>query len=52
MTKFVCKFCGSENIQIKAWVGANDNEVHEWCEDDKCWCENCQDISEWEAKRD
>lgn len=55
MEKYVCKHCGSEHIQIRAWVGANDNQVHEWCEDSAvnyhdCWCEDCNDITEWEMK--
>ena len=51
MAKYVCKCCGSENIQIRQWTNPNTNEQFEWCEDEnyrECWCEVCQDITEWE----
>lgn len=49
-----CKKCGSTNIQVRAWVGANDNAIHDWCDEDglsnQCWCENCQEITTWVGK--
>lgn len=53
MEKYVCKVCGSENIQIRQWVNPNSNEMFEWVDDEnyrECWCEDCNDISEWEMK--
>ena len=50
---YKCKKCGSTDIQVRVWVGANDNEIHEWCDDDglsnQCWCEHCQEITTWEG---
>lgn len=49
MSKYVCSVCGSDNIEVKAWVKANtlnDEEcVVEWCEDElpECWCNDCQE---------
>lgn len=42
-TRFVCHECGSENIEIKAWVAPNrNNEYVEDCEDTpECWCNEC-----------
>lgn len=51
-TKFVCSRCGSMDIQIRQWVNPNTDEHHDWCDDDKneeCWCEDCQEITTWEA---
>ena len=40
----VCKVCGSSDIHIMAWVGANDGA---WKEDidqkDNKWCVKCKD---------
>ncbi len=41
----VCSECGSERVQQKAWVDANDHKrvidvVSSDAED--CWCEDCQ----------
>jgi len=55
-TIYKCSKCGSTNIQIRAWVGANDNTVHEWCDDDglngQCWCEKCQKITSWVSEEE
>lgn len=53
MTKYVCKECGSENIQVRLWFNPNTNEAVDWVDDDGshyCYCEDCNDISEWEMK--
>lgn len=50
MTKYVCKHCGSDDIQVRQWVNPNTLKPFEWCEDanyKECWCENCKNISEW-----
>ena len=50
-----CSKCGSTDIQVRAWIRANDNAVHEWCDDTyngvfECWCEDCQEMTEVEFK--
>lgn len=53
--KYVCKQCGSEDIQVRMWVGANDNKVGDWCNEDfdnECWCNECEDITSYETKED
>ena len=52
MTKFVCSICGSDDIEVKAWVKANNDEVVEWCVDEfpECWCNNCQEITTLKKK--
>lgn len=53
MNNYVCSVCGSADIQVRAWIGANDNTVHEWCDEEnyrECWCEHCQEITRWEVK--
>lgn len=50
--KYVCKCCGSDRIQVRAWIDANTNQVFEWCDDEnyhECFCEDCQDLTEWKA---
>jgi len=38
-TKSTCPECGSDNVDIEAWVGVNDNIVGEWCGD--YYCNGC-----------
>lgn len=38
---FVCNECGGRNIQIRGWVDPNTNEYISDCDDDECWCEDC-----------
>lgn len=50
MAKYVCKCCGSDDIQIRQWVNPNTLEPFEWCDDENyrdCWCEDCQQITQW-----
>ena len=50
MTKYVCRCCGSEDIQIRQWINPNTLEPFEWCDDENyqdCWCEDCQKITQW-----
>lgn len=47
MSKFVCKNCGSENVEIKAWVNPNTNECNQThfideVEDEDTWCTDCE----------
>ena len=40
----VCAICGSSDIHIMAWVGANDNQWKGDIDDEQDkWCESCQD---------
>jgi len=41
---YKCKKCGSENIQIKMWVGANSNVPEDGVSDGETednWCPDC-----------
>jgi len=44
-----CGKCKSTNIQVKAWISANTNQIHDWVEDNRCWCENCSQITKYEG---
>jgi hypothetical protein len=49
-TKYVCRECCCEDIEIRAWVKVNTDEVIECVEDDNygdCWCPNCNDITKY-----
>ena len=48
--KVKCKVCGSTQIQVKYWVNPNTFEIIDPCdgEENECWCEDCQDITECE----
>lgn len=43
---YVCKECGSANIEVKAWVNPNTREITEVdpCMniDNECYCNNCE----------
>ena len=48
---FVCKKCGADDIQQKAWISVNNtsvvdglvhHEVYDMC-DDMYWCSQCND---------
>lgn len=49
MSKYVCRECGSEDIQVKMWANPNTNEIDELCDDEfpECWCNQCQEITGW-----
>jgi hypothetical protein len=47
---WVCSNCGSKNIEIKKWVNPNTNEVGTDCEDEYCWCPDCEGHHEAELK--
>ena len=44
MKKYVykCRECGSENIQILAWINPNTDEIIDDNGDSMCWCESCK----------
>lgn len=51
MEKYVCADCGSEDIEVRAWIGANSGIVHEWCEDEmpECWCNHCEKTTRYRS---
>jgi len=41
---WICENCGSDNVQVKTWIGLNDNLVSDGALDsDDYWCEDCQE---------
>lgn len=42
--RYICSHCGSDNVQVKAWVKPNDNYkyVGEVEGDELGWCDDCQ----------
>lgn len=40
---WVCDYCGTEEVDEKAWVNMNTHEVTECVEDTTYWCNNCND---------
>ena len=43
--KWKCAECGGDNVQVKAWIDPNTNEIVEIMSDEivDCWCEDCED---------
>ena len=43
--KYTCEKCGGDNVQVKAWVNPNTNEIIETMSDEveDCWCEDCEE---------
>jgi hypothetical protein len=44
--ELVCSHCGSNNVQMLAWVDVNTSEYkHDYCtdDDDNVWCNICQE---------
>jgi hypothetical protein len=59
MYKYVCSVCGSEDIEVKAWVKMNTPADEDWvvtelCEDEmpECWCNDCQEINTYKKVDD
>lgn len=44
-SSFVCSECRGNNVQIRGWIDPNTNEYISDCDDDECWCENCDKIT-------
>jgi len=53
---WVCDYCGTEEVDEKAWVNMNTLEVTETVEGTTYWCNNCNDevapltYFEWQEK--
>lgn len=39
----VCNECGSTQVQVLAWVDANTNEYMGELNNEKAWCDNCEE---------
>ena len=44
---WICEQCGGKNIEMKAWIDANDNRVLDLCSSDgdpeEQWCRDCNE---------
>ena len=38
-----CATCGSSDVQILAWIYPNSAEIVEWCDDQRGFCEACEE---------
>jgi hypothetical protein len=38
---YVCDYCGSDNIQSKAWVNPNKNTIDDYCPGELDYCKDC-----------
>lgn len=42
----VCLLCGGTNVETKAWIDVNTNEVLDFCSDgdsEDNWCRDCEE---------
>ena len=49
MSKCVCEECGSDQVEQKAWVDLNTNDVLDSCSDgdiEDNWCRECMEHCE------
>lgn len=46
---YMCKECGSTDIQILMWVNPNTDEIVDDNGEDTCWCEKCQSENKYEC---
>lgn len=47
MGKYICKKCGSTDITIRKWVNPNTNYISSDNIDNECWCDDCEEITEY-----
>ena len=53
---WVCDYCGSEDVDEKAWINMNSLEVTDAVNDTTYWCNNCEEevspmyYDEWQEK--
>lgn len=42
--KQVCSVCGGDNVQVLAWVDANNHEFDDEgpCDENHTWCTDCE----------
>lgn len=41
-----CSECGSSAIEIRVWADANTLKVSTSCDEDECWCNVCEELTE------
>jgi DNA-directed RNA polymerase subunit RPC12/RpoP len=53
-TIYVCSECGSSNIEMKAWVNPNTNEIFDTISTDQedCWCNDCEEHYALDTKKE
>ena len=41
---WICSECGGNNVQVKAWINPNTDEIVDLVSDeiDECWCDDCE----------
>ena len=42
ISTWVCPLCGSDNVEMKAWINPNTNSVSYPDETEDCWCCDCE----------
>ncbi len=44
-TVLVCSNCDGQNVETKAWINPNNNNIGETisCDSDDCWCNDCEE---------
>lgn len=41
-TRYVCPYCGSDDIDMVTWVGVNDDKVGDYAGSGECACNSCE----------
>ena len=41
-TILLCDSCGSDRVQVQAWIDANTNEYKGETDNGQAWCSNCE----------
>lgn len=49
--KYICSQCGGTNVEVRAWINPNTNEVFDFCSSEQydCWCNDCEEHYELET---
>ena len=42
-TVYKCAECGSTDIEFRRWYNPNTGELGVDCEDEECWCKQCEE---------
>jgi hypothetical protein len=52
--KWICNKCKGSNIEVKAWIDANDQTVLDECGDEEynTWCRDCEAHTEFDLIED
>ena len=46
--EYICRGCGSRNIEITAWINPNTNVIGDWQEEEECWCNDCKESTSYD----